>query len=405
MKKIIHNKSTIFAKFATVLCVFIALTLTLSAASGKTTSSLSFNELELKDGKVLTFSSLSKIGNKALRVVLSNGKAMTVSREALSDAEIKHRFGGTFGITKKFNPYHKYGKAYYVKSKLPKDFDADKFKELMEVRYEQMQHGEYNAVKQAWRRLLEDDNIDSIDELFLPENPVMKYHYFVPDKKNIKKREKVPLVVFLHGMTDQKHMNRHPQCLVFVQPEVQKAHPCYFLAPLTNGAKSEAWYYPGSEDDYIADNLKMVVGIIDSMLKKYPGIDPDRIYVTGLSSGGIATWGLISLFPGKFAGGVPIAAGWGEQLKNMKHKQKVAIWAFCNPGEQKETRFDVVKMLKRVAELGADARYSKFQIENDAVKKRKKTKYKNRHAAQNWAYAEPDLIPWLFSHKRERSKE
>jgi len=389
--------------FFTLLCIAFAN----FAVSGAT---LEYNQLELKDGKVLTFVSCSKVDKDTLRVILTSGKAVKITRDQLTEVEVLKRLGGKFNIAKTYKGKLNYGKAYFVKSKLPRDFDPDKFKASLTYQYDKMKLCEYNAVKAAWKRLLEDDSVDSIDQLLLPDNPIMKYYKFVPDKENIKKGEKVPLVIFLHGMTDQLWMDRWPQNLIFVQPEVQTKYPCYFIAPLVPGGKNDVWYMPG-KDGYIYDNLKMVVGIVDEMIKKHPGLDEDRIYVTGLSSGGIGTWGLLAQFPGKFAGGVPIASGWDMQLKDFKNKQQTAIWAFNNPAEQNNTRFDAVKMLNRAAKLGADARYTKFQVEKYVIKSKKRKnsakpakvkRIKLKHAAQVWAYAEPDLIPWLFSHKLKK---
>ena len=393
------------ANFALFLCIICLLTANFAVSA----ANLEYNQLELKSGKTITFVSLSKLDRDTLKVVLENGKLLKIRRSQLSDAEVKRRLGAKFAM--------KYGRAYAVKSKLPRDFDPDEFKKSLTVSYKDMELCEYNAVKAAWKKLLEDDTVDSIDDLFLPDNPVMKYYCFVPDKENLPEGEKVPLVIFLHGMTDQQWMDKWPQDLIFVQDEVQKNYPCYFIAPLTPGKGGEAWYMSGQRDDYKYDNLQMVVGIIDEMINKYPDLDEDRIYVTGLSSGGIGTWGLLALYPSKFAGGVPIASGWDLQLKNFKHKQKIAIWAFMNPAERDDSRIGAVKLLKRAAELGADARYTKFQVAKYLVKpkppkkkkrknkkpqKTKKTKIKFGHAAQVWAYAEPDLIPWLFAHRRQR---
>ena len=44
-----------------------------------------------------------------------------------------------------------------------------------------------------------------------------------------------PMLVFLHGIGEKGKDNlrqlKHEQPLIFVQPDVQQKHPCYFLAP------------------------------------------------------------------------------------------------------------------------------------------------------------------------------
>jgi pimeloyl-ACP methyl ester carboxylesterase len=365
-------------------------------------ATLEYNQLKLKNGKVLTFASCSKVDRHTLRVILTNGKVVKITRNQLSDAEALKRLGSKFAM--------RYGKAYYVKSKLPESFSIADFKEKYKPLIDELRKGSYNAVKAGWKRLLEDDKVDSIDQLFLPDNPIMNYYYFVPDKKNIKKREKVPLVVFLHGIgecgDDVKKLFVHTQVLTFISDENQKKYPCFFLAPQLPG-KNSVWTYGGYRSKYpnnATDNMMFVISIIDEMIRKYPGIDQNRIYVTGLSSGGHGCWAAISKFPGKFAGAVPVAAGWDAQLELIKTKQKIAVWAFMNPTEAKESRYDAVKLLNKAAKYGADCRYTKFA----AMRKKKgkngkmgKVKIPG-HFAWLWAYAEPDLIPWLFAHKREK---
>ena len=98
----------------------------------------------------------------------------------------------------------------------------------------------------------------------------------------------------------------------------------------------------------------MAVAIIDELIKKYPSIDTDRLYVTGLSSGGIGAWDAIAKFPGKFAGIIPIRAAWDPKM--LQKKQNVAAWACYNEKEKTFTKNYCDKMLKKIVKIGGDAR-------------------------------------------------
>ena len=272
---------TSFANLAFVLFVAIFM----SANFAVFATDLEYNQLQLKNGKVLTFTSFGKADTNTLKVILFSGTVLKISRKDLSEKEARRRFGNKFGTSKNFKYKPKYGKAYFVKSKLPKDFDPDQFKKMLTIGYDQLKS----------------------DVWFTPFY-AMKYYKFVPNKENIKKDEKVPLVVFLHGMTDQKWMDRWPQDLIFVQDEVQKEYPCYFMAPMLN----ETGGWCGSSDQNkngCTDKMQMVIDIIDDMIETYLNLDEDRIYITGLSSGGLGAWEAVSKFPGKFAGAFPVAGG------------------------------------------------------------------------------------------------
>ncbi len=353
------------------------------------------NVLELSDGRKIKFVSLSKVGKKALRVVLPGGKVVVLPRSRLSEAERKRRFGSVTDLH--------YGKAVFQKSALSTKWFSDAFKAKMMPFVKEMRRGVFDARKAAWKRLVDDPKVTSVDQLFLPSDvsPVMEYYYFAPSKKELRGRGKVPLVVFLHGIGeaggDKMNLFRHPQCLVFIHPKTRKRHPCYLLVPHLDG-KSQTIHW-------LDENLGLVVGIVDEMLRKYPRIDPDRVYVTGLSSGGFASWDLLLNFPGKFAGAVPVSAGDKYMLDQIKVPQRVGVWCFLNTNENKEMREGAVALLRKSAEFGADCRYTTSQCEVERVDKKTGQKKRVRgpeHFAWLWAYAEPELIPWLFEHRRDK---
>lgn len=75
---------------------------------------------------------------------------------------------------------------------------------------------------------------------------------------------------------------------------------------------------------------RYVDDVVNWALKNMP-IDPNRIYVTGLSSGGSGTWESIlnkKEFTDKFAAAVPVCGG--EQIGNydLPVQSNVAVWAF-----------------------------------------------------------------------------
>ncbi len=68
-----------------------------------------------------------------------------------------------------------------------------------------------------------------------------------------------------------------------------------------------------------------VVDLLDSLIKVLP-VDTVRIYITGLSMGGYATWYLITRQPNRFAAAVPMSGG-GDSTQ-VKRLMKVPIWDF-----------------------------------------------------------------------------
>lgn len=105
-------------------------------------------------------------------------------------------------------------------------------------------------------------------------------------------KEKKPLIVFISGDgekgTDIEKVKMHGP-LKYLKSHALDA---YVLAPQCK--ESENW------------SIESIYELI-LKIQKENKIDPDRIYVTGLSSGGWAAWNLALSYPDKFAAIVPIS--------------------------------------------------------------------------------------------------
>ena len=231
---------------------------------------------------------------------------------------------------------------------------------------------------------------DLKEDVYKAKSVVMTMPYLYFEPKKVPHGTKVPLVVFLHGrganVTKNKEEMKHNKGpLVFVQPETQKKYPCYFLSPIN----PTPWAWPDPRFNVVTDYMKSAMEIVDMFVEKYPDIDKDRIYITGLSSGAAGTWDAISKFPGKFAAAVPISGDWDPDV--MRQKEGIAVWAFYNRLENGiERKWDVDRMLRKVVAMGGIARKTMYMSAS--------------HNAWANAYAEPDLVPWLFKQKRFRPK-
>jgi predicted peptidase len=160
----------------------------------------------------------------------------------------------------------------------------------------------------------------------------LAYRYFVPE---ISEEEKVPLILFLHSVdwqswkrkspwpprngTDNRYQFKSPEILAFVQPEVQEKYPCFLVAPQQRN--SAFWV---SQSDQPNDALQNAVDIVDELVKKYPHIDTNRLYVTGGSAGGAGALDAVAKYPNKFAAVVAMSGPTYPHL--FKEKQKTTAW-------------------------------------------------------------------------------
>jgi poly(3-hydroxybutyrate) depolymerase len=138
----------------------------------------------------------------------------------------------------------------------------------------------------------------------------MQYLLYLP--KEYDKQDAWPLMLFLHGGGErgddvQKVKMHGPPKLV----SEGKEFPFMVLSPLL---KKDRFWEPIE-----------LSALLDEVIRTHK-VDQDRIWVTGLSSGGFGTWQLAAYSPDRFAALVPICGG-GETYwtKSIKH---VPVWAF-----------------------------------------------------------------------------
>lgn len=197
--------------------------------------------------------------------------------------------------------------------------------------------------------------------------------------------ERYPLVIFLHGSGERGNDNivtlKHIAPL-FLTESNRSQFPCFVLVPQCPA--HENWTYPDWYQEP-KEPLSSVVALIDS-LKSLPFIDSTRIYITGLSMGGYGTWYLLTKYPEKFAAAVPICGGGDtHQVEKFKH---VPVWNFHGAKDNAVPVERSRSMIRALKDAGAAPKYTEYK--------------KVGHESWVNAYAEPDLLPWLFSQKASR---
>ena len=116
-------------------------------------------------------------------------------------------------------------------------------------------------------------------------------------------------------------------------------------------------------------------------------IDTARIYVTGLSMGGYATWGLACTYPERFAAVVPICGG-GDSEKAPLMKE-VPTWVFHGAKDEAVPLQQSQEMVDALKAAGSDVRFTVYP-EGGHVE-----------AWQN-AYGDPALWEWLAKQRRAK---
>lgn len=138
-------------------------------------------------------------------------------------------------------------------------------------------------------------------------------------------------------------------------------------------------------DSWSSDVLN---ALLDELIERLP-IDTDRVYLTGLSLGGFATWDFACDFPGRFAAIAPIC-GQGDEDRACLLR-KVPVWAFHGAKDPVVPLKNEEEMVNALKACGGDVR---FTIYPDAG-----------HDAWTETYANPELYKWFLAHRRHHGPQ
>jgi len=155
---------------------------------------------------------------------------------------------------------------------------------------------------------------DGTGSLDLTKTETLDYWLFLPSDESAKSEAGYPLMLFLHGAgergSDPNIVKMHGPAKLCDNPEIAKSWRFLTVSPQCKEKKT--W-----------SPLQLSV-LIDELCASYP-IDKSRVYVTGLSMGGFATWGVASVASDKVAAVAPIC-GWYST--SAASTIKAPVWAF-----------------------------------------------------------------------------
>src|SRR5262249_36386121 len=126
-----------------------------------------------------------------------------------------------------------------------------------------------------------------------------------------------------------------------------------------------------------------LIQLVDHVMK-HVSIDPERVYLTGLSMGGFGTWRLAATYPDRFAAALPICGG-GDPVKMAKALSRVPVWAFHGAKDPVVPLAESQHMVDAVKRAGGDV---KFTIYPEAT-----------HNSWTETYDNPAVYEWLLAHR------
>jgi predicted peptidase len=217
-------------------------------------------------------------------------------------------------------------------------------------------------------------NLYGYDMHTYTENPGgMKMTYYLHVPTDYDPEQSYPLVLLLHGGGESANPNATPEqnsTLIlsnyyvqqWISSTVQERWSAFILIPQV--VAPARWVnVPASTGSYTmsaqpSDSLRMAKEITDMVQLKYQGIDPHRLYVTGLSMGGYGTWEAIERWPDYFAAAAPLSgAGDPSKAASLAH---LPIWAFHGAQDTVVPVSGSRDMIQAILRAGGHARYTEY---------------------------------------------
>jgi chitodextrinase len=159
---------------------------------------------------------------------------------------------------------------------------------------------------------------------------------------------------------------------------------------LPDGAFPGFALFPQSLNGWTGTESQDAIRIIRLLIKKY-NIDPDRIYLTGLSNGAHGAFEALKRAPWMFASGIMMSAVDDGFITNTNMTAKVAhvpLWIFQGGLDTNPYPSETKNLIKKFRDAGAVMRYSEFANVG--------------HTVWNSAFKEPDYFTWLLGYNKSK---
>ncbi len=222
----------------------------------------------------------------------------------------------------------------------------------------------------------------------------LPYQLFTPQAKG-----KLPLIIHLHGSGEagkdniaQMYLGTQFGPQYFAAKPHQQLQPSFILAPQTPAPMrwASTTLEPYSlQSTPSTPSMTALLHLIDNMLATNSNIDPNRVYIAGLSRGGQGVWNAILQRSDLFSAAVAIAgSGDTSEAHRIAH---MPIWVFAGESDvitDVNYSRSMVDALYRTGGSSAHIRY---------------TEILGGDHSSSWrtAYANSDLYKWLIQHQKQ----
>ena len=204
----------------------------------------------------------------------------------------------------------------------------------------------------------------------------LNYVAYLPPGVDAGQAQKLPAILFLHGSDpsrneDYKWLESNP-----VANFLKDKQDARFIVIAPHCPPRQQWTAPALDD------------LLAEVTAKYP-IDLDRVYLTGLSLGGIGSWMYAVAHPDRFAAVVPIC-GMGDP-DDLDLLKDLPVWVFHGAKDPSVPVERGTEMVERLRQLRGRVRLTVYPEAG--------------HDSWTATYTNPELYDWLLQQVRGKPQQ
>jgi pimeloyl-ACP methyl ester carboxylesterase/prenyltransferase beta subunit len=196
-----------------------------------------------------------------------------------------------------------------------------------------------------------------------------KYTVYVPEGYD--GRKAFPVVMFLHG-SGERGDDGVSSAQVGLGPAILNRPGGWPVIAVFPQAK-ETW-------EAHSRDSRAAVAALDDVVKSYK-TDPSRIYLTGLSMGGMGSWDLAARSKGRFAALVPVCGS--AHTSSLINLTSIPIWGFVGDADSDPLHIGMRITIEILRSLGNTPRYTEYRGVG--------------HNSWDRAYSDPALLEWMLA--------
>ncbi|RZL20352.1 MAG: phospholipase [Pedobacter sp.] len=223
----------------------------------------------------------------------------------------------------------------------------------------------------------------------------MYYRVLFPE--NFDPKVQYPILFFLHGAGERGNDNSSQLThggKLFLQNNLRKQFPAIVVFPQCDkdsfwanvdiksnpDGKREFNFLTGGKP---TKSMHALLGMIDNFLEK-PFVDRKRVYVAGLSMGGMGTFELLRRKRKTFAAAFAICGG--DHIANVQKYKKTPLWIFHGEKDDIVPVGLSTALADQLTVLKTTPKVTLYPNDN--------------HNSWDSAFRESQLLPWLFSNHK-----